>query len=127
MSVLSFTTSYFSPRLVVRNKRTMRSETKCPPFCKKYGKGLVRGKARSYLTLVIPEDCEFDKYLRMIQSEMMHMLVEVGILTKHSQPIVKMPYDIDTHILQIKLPMSHGRLNIECFDKETIELVSQAR
>lgn len=121
MSILSYITSNQSPRILIRNKKTMLREMKCTPFCECAGEGLVRGDERSYLYLKVKEDSPFDKYLRSIQSE-----IQKALLDMETQAFVRWPYDESTHTLRIKIPMSHGRIDVKCFDADSNDMMPPA-
>jgi hypothetical protein len=99
----------------------MLHETKCTPFCGIAGEGFVRGEERSYLMLRVQEDVAFDRYLRAIQAEIQQMLNDLEI-----QSFMKWPYDVISHTLRIKVSMSHGRIDVECFDVDSRDALPSA-
>lgn len=99
----------------------MFRETKCTPFCEKAKEGLERGSERSYLYLKVKENSPFDAYLRSVQGEILGILTEEGV-QKH----VRWPYDTTSLVLRIKIPMSHGRMGVKCFDADSHDALPPA-
>lgn len=109
---LSFKTSEFGRKVIVRTSKDVNErETACTPFCEIAS--MHREKDRCYISMRTDRESAFHAYLTSIDDQIRAFLCPLDNL--------RMPYDEDSCILRVKIPVRGGRIAVRAHDASSLD------